>query len=80
MCECFSSCPTTGTCDWNNFNYNGPNPQILYGALVGGPNDQDAYTDKRSDYVANEVATDYNAAFSGLIAGLSQAHMKNCSK
>jgi len=75
-----SSCPTTGTCDWNNFNYNGPNPQILYGALVGGPNDQDAYTDSRSDYVANEVATDYNAAFSGLIAGLSQAHMKNCSK
>ena len=40
----------------------------LYGALVGGPSSpNDAYTDSRSDYVMNEVATDYN---SGLTSAL----------
>ncbi|MEW9549908.1 glycoside hydrolase family 9 protein [Nonomuraea sp. NPDC050783] len=43
----------------------------LYGALVGGPPEpNDAYTDKRDDYVMNEVATDYNAAFTGALARL----------
>jgi len=28
---------------------------------VGGPNENDKYTDDRGDYIANEVATDYNA-------------------
>ncbi|HEV2780160.1 MAG TPA: glycoside hydrolase family 9 protein, partial [Actinophytocola sp.] len=42
---------------------------ILYGALVGGPPDpNDAYTDSRQDFVMNEVATDYNAAFTGALA------------
>ncbi|HEY0602556.1 MAG TPA: glycoside hydrolase family 9 protein, partial [Herpetosiphonaceae bacterium] len=41
---------------------------ILYGALVGGPNPSDGYTDSRSDYVMNEVATDYNAGFTGALA------------
>lgn len=47
-----------------------PNIHILYGALVGGPgsaNDFD-YVDDRTDYVRNEVALDYNAAFTGAIA------------
>jgi len=39
-----SSCPLApATCDWNNFNSPNPNPQLLIGALVGGPgsaNDQ----------------------------------------
>ena len=44
---------------------------ILYGALVGGPPDpNDAYTDKRDDYVMNEVATDYNAGFTSALARL----------
>ena len=47
----------------------GPNPIILYGALVGGPNGNDQYTDRRSDFTANEVATDYNAGFQSAIAG-----------
>ncbi|MCG5216972.1 glycoside hydrolase family 9 protein [Streptosporangium soli] len=43
----------------------------LYGALVGGPPDpDDAYTDKRDDYVMNEVATDYNAGFTSSLARL----------
>eukprot|EP00179_Madagascaria_erythrocladioides_P011157 CAMPEP_0198369236 /NCGR_PEP_ID=MMETSP1450-20131203/156105_1 /TAXON_ID=753684 ORGANISM="Madagascaria erythrocladiodes, Strain CCMP3234" /NCGR_SAMPLE_ID=MMETSP1450 /ASSEMBLY_ACC=CAM_ASM_001115 /LENGTH=871 /DNA_ID=CAMNT_0044076755 /DNA_START=1 /DNA_END=2613 /DNA_ORIENTATION=- len=45
---------------------------ILYGALVGGPTmaDGSGYQDDRSDYQANEVATDYNAGFSGLLSAL----------
>ena len=40
----------------------------IYGALVGGPGSGDAYTDVISDYTANEVACDYNAAFVGCLA------------
>lgn len=47
----------------------------LYGALVGGPSSpNDAYTDNRSDYVMNEVATDYNAGFTSALARLSQEY------
>ena len=46
-----------------------PNPQILYGALVGGPGMNDEYQDKRDDYIANEVACDYNAGYQGALAG-----------
>ncbi len=49
-----------------------PSCQVLYGALVGGPGPDDKYVDKRSDYQANEVATDYNAGFTGALAGLVQ--------
>jgi hypothetical protein len=40
----------------------------LYGALVGGPDSSDDYTDSISDYVSNEVACDYNAGFTGALA------------
>ena len=43
---------------------------ILYGALVGGPDANDGYTDTVSDYCANEVACDYNAGFTGLLAAM----------
>lgn len=59
---------------WSN-NLIGPPTEsrhILYGALVGGPGSNDAYTDDRGNYTNNEVATDYNAAFSGLLAKLSK--------
>ena len=46
-----------------------PNPSILNGALVGGPDMWDNYDDDRQDYVSNEVATDYNAGFQSAIAG-----------
>jgi len=42
----------------------------LYGALVGGPGSNDAYTDDRGNYTSNEVACDYNACFSGALAKL----------
>ncbi|WP_051476053.1 glycoside hydrolase family 9 protein [Aquimarina megaterium] len=45
------------------------NRHITYGALVGGPpSANDQYVDDRGDYVANEVACDYNAAFTGTLA------------
>ncbi|MGW5051626.1 glycoside hydrolase family 9 protein [Actinokineospora sp. NPDC004072] len=44
---------------------------VLYGALVGGPStNNDAYTDNRDDYVANEVAIDYNAGFTSALVKL----------
>jgi hypothetical protein len=70
-----SSCPNRpAACGWSDFYSAGPNPQALVGALVGGPTglNGDAYSDLRSDYIANEVAVDYNAGFSGLLAGLVQ--------
>lgn len=48
------------------------NRHILYGALVGGPKAaNDAYADNREDYTMNEVATDYNAGFTGALARLA---------
>ena len=41
---------------------------ILYGALVGGPASDDSWKDDITDYMLNEVATDYNAGFVGSLA------------
>jgi endoglucanase len=41
---------------------------ILYGALVGGPDRNDNYIDERSNFLMTEVATDYNAGFTGAVA------------
>jgi endoglucanase len=48
----------------------GEHKYVLYGALVGGPDASDQHKDVTSDYVYNEVAIDYNAAFVGACAGL----------
>jgi hypothetical protein len=42
----------------------------LYGALVGGPDAEDYHHDETKDYIYNEVTDDYNAAFTGALAGL----------
>ncbi len=61
----------SGTNDINDPNNN---LHVIYGALVGGPYEPDdyAYQDLRTDYVANEVALDYNAAFTGVLARMYQ--------
>jgi len=41
---------------------------VLMGALVGGPDQQDNWTDDRTDWVKNEVGVGYNAAFTGALA------------
>nr|XP_054749385.1 uncharacterized protein LOC129254871 [Lytechinus pictus] len=72
-----SSCPDLpAPCGWNEFGAPGPNPQILYGALVGGPNDRDEFVNDRSDYIQNEVACDYNAGFQSAVAGVKQLLME----
>ncbi|CAL1537081.1 unnamed protein product [Lymnaea stagnalis] len=72
-----ASCPNRpAACSWDQYNSHSANPQVLQGALVGGPDQNDAYTDLRSDYVHNEVTTDYNAGFQSALAGILhlQAH------
>lgn len=39
----------------------------LYGALVGGPNEDGSYEDDRGNYINNEVADDYNAGFTAIL-------------
>ncbi|XP_077863410.1 endoglucanase E-4-like [Saccoglossus kowalevskii] len=66
-----SSCPDLPeTCAWGAFRSPDPNPQILYGALVGGPDGNDDYEDTREDYYKNEVTLDYNAGMQSAVAGL----------
>ncbi|RUS30504.1 Six-hairpin glycosidase-like protein [Jimgerdemannia flammicorona] len=43
---------------------------VLYGALVGGPAADDSYYDDRKNYEFTEVTQDYNAGFTGALAGL----------
>ena len=67
-----SSCPvdSSKSCDWNDSKQAGPNPSTLWGALVGGPGQDDSYVDDRGDFVKNEVACDYNAGFQSAVAAL----------
>ncbi|GFS26736.1 endoglucanase [Elysia marginata] len=70
-----ASCPNRpASCSTAQMNAAGPSPQILNGALVGGPDADDGYQDKRKDYIHNEVALDYNAGFHGALAGI--AHLE----
>jgi len=69
-----SSCRNLpATCNWNDYSLSTPNPQTLWGALVGGPDARDNYVDSRQDYVANEVTCDYNAGFQSAAAGMRAA-------
>ncbi|XP_056021967.1 uncharacterized protein LOC130054902 isoform X2 [Ostrea edulis] len=66
-----SSCsPAPAPCNWNTFKSKDPNPNILYGALVGGPDQNDSYVDERDNFKTNEVTCDYNAGFQSAVAGL----------
>jgi len=51
-----------------------PEKHLLYGALVGGPGNDDAYTDDIEDYVHGEVGIDFNAGFVGALAGIVKAY------
>lgn len=59
-----------------NINDPAPNDYILYGGLVGGPSSPNdfAYEDVRSNYFTNEVALDYNAAFTGALARMASLY------
>ncbi|MEN8905850.1 MAG: glycoside hydrolase family 9 protein [Clostridiales bacterium] len=49
-----------------------PQRHLLYGALVGGPDSNDEYTDDVEEYAYSEVAIDYNAGFVGAMAGMTE--------
>lgn len=69
----FRSCPNApAVCSWDHFHTTAPNPQILYGALIGGPDENDVFVNNRGDYVTNEVTIDYQAGFQGAVAMLNQ--------
>lgn len=52
----------------------GPNPQTVWGALAGGPDENDVFVDDREDYVHNEIALDYNAGYTAALAAMIELH------
>lgn len=72
-----ASCPSKGKCSWENYSSKTYNPQVLTGALVGGPDVKDGYADDRSDWIQSEVALDYNAGFMSAVAGLQRIQRKS---
>ncbi|KAJ6410665.1 hypothetical protein OIU84_007421 [Salix udensis] len=50
------------------FQSNDPNPNLLTGAVVGGPDNGDSYSDSRGDFVHSEPTTYINAPLVGLLA------------
>ena len=63
---------------WNNdIEDPEPNRHVLWGALVGGPDLSDLYVDDRGDYIANEVACDYNAGFTAAMARMVREYGGN---
>ncbi|XP_030532006.1 endoglucanase 24-like [Rhodamnia argentea] len=53
------------------FNSSDPNPNVLVGALVGGPGEDDEYEDDRVDFRKSEPTTYINAPFVGVLAYLN---------
>ena len=65
-----SSCPDEiEACDWSIYNDPRPNPHLLVGALVAGPDINGYHEDSRTNYSMNRVAIDYNAGFQSALAG-----------
>ncbi|MDE6789376.1 MAG: glycoside hydrolase family 9 protein, partial [Ruminococcus sp.] len=65
----------TAHSSWKNDIYTPvQNRHILYGALVGGPNQDGSYEDDRNNYINNEVATDYNAGFTALLCKMTDKY------
>ena len=53
------------------FNSGSPNPNVLVGAIVGGPDNRDNFADARNNYQQSEPATYINAPFVGAVAFFS---------
>ncbi|WOG83817.1 hypothetical protein DCAR_0102995 [Daucus carota subsp. sativus] len=50
-----------------------PDPNILVGAVIGGPNEHDQFPDERSDYEQSEPSTYTNAPLVGTLAYLAHS-------
>ncbi|PIA62146.1 hypothetical protein AQUCO_00200269v1 [Aquilegia coerulea] len=57
-----------GFANW--YNKNADDPNVLDGAVVGGPSDTDEYTDARSNYEQSEPTLTNNAPLVGVLAKL----------
>ncbi|KAJ0090179.1 hypothetical protein Patl1_14193 [Pistacia atlantica] len=53
------------------FNKNEPNPNVLEGAIVGGPDENDKFSDSRSNYQLGETTTVTPAPLVGVFASLA---------
>ena len=53
------------------FNSQSPNPNVLEGAIVGGPNQGDNYTDSQSNFQQAEPATASSCPIVGVLARLA---------
>ncbi|HLI69733.1 MAG TPA: glycoside hydrolase family 9 protein [Ktedonobacteraceae bacterium] len=57
-------------CSFDDSMFDPPNHRhTCWGGLVGGPDTTDYHDDATNDFVYNEVAVDYSAAFVGALAG-----------
>jgi hypothetical protein len=72
-----ASCPITGPCSYEvDYEKPDPNPNVIVGALVGGPDRNDVFSDSRQDWEETEVGLDYNAAYQGVLAAMVQNSKK----
>lgn len=53
------------------YNPSTPDPNVLDGAIVGGPDASDSYTDARTNFQQSEPATINTAPFVGVLAKLA---------
>nr|QCQ73725.1 endo-(1,4)-beta-D-glucanase [Litchi chinensis] len=51
-----------------------PNPNVVHGALVGGPDDMDQFRDERSNYVQTEACTYNSGTLVGVFAKLHRLY------
>lgn len=58
---------------FNFLNTRSPNPNILIGAVVGGPDLHDRFPDQRSDYEQSEPSTYMNAPLVGALSYLAHS-------
>lgn len=61
---------TQGYDNW--YNIQEPNPNILVGALVGGPDNEDNFVDQRNNYMQTEACTYNTAPLVGVFAKFLQ--------
>lgn len=61
---------TQGYDDW--YSHSKPNPNVVTGALVGGPDREDNFRDDRGNYMQTEACTYNTAPLVGLFAKLNQ--------
>ncbi|KAK8648608.1 hypothetical protein V6N13_129357 [Hibiscus sabdariffa] len=59
---------TQGYDSW--FHRKEPNPNVVVGALVGGPNQMDEFSDERKDFMQTEACTYNTASLVGVLAKL----------